>query len=319
MSNLLKASHALFLFLSVASVGCHAQTPSESGGKLSPEAARRVEVMIRNKSEVPPDYVMSIGGRRESEVPGYDQIAVSFSASGTTSGPINFLLSADGKVLAQFNKFDISKDPKENVPPAERPARGGPENAPVLIVVFDDLECPFCAQMHAELFPAITNHYKSQVRIVYRDFPLVEIHPWAMRGAIDSNCLGTMSPAGYWNFVDYVHAHAAEIGGDAHSVAKASSQLDRLAEEEAARQHINLSELEACLKNQNDAQVKDSMKLGASIGIAATPTLFINGEKINGVTRIENIYRIIDEALVVAGQTPPPPVQPAASVNKPGN
>ena len=105
-----------------------------------------------------------------------------------------------------------------------RPARGGPANAPVLIVGFDDLECPYCAKMHEQLFPALTERYKNQVRFVYKDFPLSQ-HPWAMRAAIDVECLAAQSSKGYWNLVDYIHAHAAEIGGTDRSVAKASDAV----------------------------------------------------------------------------------------------
>ena len=111
-----------------------------------------------------------------------------FTAGGKTSRPAIFLLSDDGKTLAQFSKFDISKDPKEMVRAAGRPGRGGPVNAPVVIVGFDDLECPYCARMHEQLFPALTQRYKDQVRIVYKDFPLDQ-HPWAMRAAMDANCV----------------------------------------------------------------------------------------------------------------------------------
>ncbi len=143
---------------------------------------------------------MVIGPRTRSDVPGFDEITVLFSAEGKTSSRMNFLLSSDGKTLAQFSKFDISQDPKTMVSAEGRPARGGPANAPVLIVGFDDLECPFCSRMHAALFPALLERYKDQVRIVYRDFPLDQ-HPWAMRAAVDSNCLGAQSPevTGIWS------------------------------------------------------------------------------------------------------------------------
>jgi Thioredoxin len=173
---------SLVLVMAVAAVGCHAQTTlqaagSQGEGKLSPELARRVEVMIRSRSEVPPQYGISIGNRKKSDVPGYDEITVSFSSNGNSSRPLTFLLSADGKTLAQFNKFDLSVDPKDKVSAAGRPGRGGSENAAVVIVGFDDLECPFCAKMHASLFPALLERYKSQVRVVYRDFPLDQ-HAW---------------------------------------------------------------------------------------------------------------------------------------------
>jgi len=308
-------------------LGCHAQNPSAAGEKLSPELARRVEVLIRSKSSIPPDYDIQIGLRTKSEVPGFDAITVTFATKDKTSKPVTFLLSTDGKTLAQFNKYDISKDPKLLVSGEGRPARGGPANAPVLIVGFDDLECPYCATMHKQLFPALTERYKDKIHIVYRDFPL-DIHPWAMRAAIDTNCVGAQSPAGYWNLVDYIHAHAAEMGGEEKSLAKANDTLDSLTRDEGKRQKLNADALNACIVKQDDTAIKASMKLGESLGVDATPALFINGEKMEGAVPVEYVYRMIDNALIASGQTPPPPPSPAAPTQtqpqtspatKPGN
>jgi protein-disulfide isomerase len=319
------------LMLSMAALGCHAQNQLPNGAgpesvqagvKLSPEMTRRVEVMIRSRSQLPLDSVISVGVPSKSEFAGYDQIVVTFSVGGNTSRPLSFLLSTDGKTLAQLNKFDLSQDPKEKVSAVGRPGRGGPANAPVLIVGFDDLECPFCARMNAELFPAILNRYKDQVHIVYRDFPLTEIHPWAMHAAIDSNCLGTATTVGYWNFVDYVHAHADEIPGPEKTAAKANQTLDKLALDEGARQKIDQPTLVACILKQDDAKVKESIKDAEAdpLHVDSTPILFVNGEKVEGVVPIESIYRVIDSALTAAGQTPPPPPpQPAPAASKPGS
>jgi protein-disulfide isomerase len=324
--NALKPLRLLALTLSVAALGCHAQTAlqkaqqAETGAKLSPELARRVEVMIRSRADVPVEYVISIGDRKKSEIAGYDEITVSFSSGGNTSRPMKFLLSTDDKTLAQFTKLDLSQDPKDKVSGAGRPARGGPENAPVQIVVFDDLQCPFCAKMHAQMFPAVLDRYKNQVRIVYRDFPLDQ-HPWAMRAAIDANCLAGANQTAYWNYVDYVHAHSGEIGGGDQTGAKALPELDKIAMDQGARQNVNAAELEACLKKRDDTRIKSSLKEAESLNLDAAPALFINGEKVMGAIPMEYIYRIIDGALTAAGQTPPPaPVQPAAAPEpKPGN
>jgi protein-disulfide isomerase len=310
----------LIFALALTTIGCHAQTPVPAG-QLSPDMSRRVEILIRSKSRVPPSYDVAIGPRMKSDVPGFDAISVTFSADGKSSKPIDFLLSTDGKTLAQFNKFDISKDPKELVPAGTRPSRGGPANAPVLIVGFDDLQCPFCARMHTQLFPALLQRYKNQVRIVYRDFPL-EQHVWAMRAAIDVNCVGAHSQTGYWNLVDYIHAHAADLGGAEKSVAKANEALDTLATDEGKRQKLNADELKACIAKQDDTAVKASIKEGEALGVSATPALFINGEMLEGAEPIEYVYRMIDHALIAAGQTPPPPPAPiieSAPAAKPGN
>jgi protein-disulfide isomerase len=293
----------------LAALGCHAQTPARGEGKLSPELSRRVEVLIRAKTKVPPNYDIQIGQRAKSDIPGFDEIVVIFTAEGQTSKPITFLLSNDGKTLAQFSKYDISQDPKELVSAANRPARGGPAGAPVVIVGFDDLECPYCAKMHAQLFPALTERYKDQVRIVYRDFPLDQ-HPWAMRAAINSNCVGAQSPTGYWNLVDHIHAHAGELGGSDKSLVKANETLDTLAREEGKRQNVDMTALNACIAKQDDTAVKASMKTAEELGVDSTPALFINGEKLEGAVPLEYVYKMIDNALTASGQTPPPPPPP---------
>jgi protein-disulfide isomerase len=166
--------------------------------------------------------------------------------------------------------------------------------------------------MHTEMFPAVTERYKDQVRVVYLDFPLDQ-HPWALHAAVDANCLVPMTVAGYWNYVDLVHAHAAEIGGNEQDAAKAYPMLDKLAEEEGTRQKVNAAELEACVKKQDGAIVKASAKQGESLGIGATPTIFVNGEKLDGVTELNVLYQVIDRALVAEGLTPPP-LPPASAV-----
>jgi protein-disulfide isomerase len=303
MLNPLRA--ALFA-LTLTALSCHAQLPP-AGTPLSPDLARRVEVLIRSKSNIPPDYVIQISSRTKSDFPGYDQITVIFTADGQSSRPTRFLLSDDNKTLAQLSSYDIGKDPKDLVSAAGRPGRGGDKNAPVTIVLFDDLECPFCARMHAQLFPALTDRYKDQVHIVYRDFPLDQ-HPWAMRAAIDANCLAAESPSGYWTMVDYIHAHASDFGGTDHSLAKANEALDNLALAQGKTEKVKTEPIAACIAKQDPTAINASRKEAEALGVEATPALFINGERIEGALPIEYIYRVIDGALVAAGKTPPPPV-----------
>jgi len=310
-----RLSRLLIFALALAPLGCHAQAPA--GSKLSPELARRVEILIRQKSNLPANYDIIIGPRMHSDIPGFDEVVVLFSADGKASKPMTFLVSTDGNTLAQFSKFDISKDPKSLVSDAGRPARGGPANAPVVIVGFDDLECPFCAKMHSAIFPAIQDRYKDQVRIVYKDFPLTEIHPWALRAAINANCLAAQSAPGYWSYVDYVHAHYADIAGAEKTITKANENLDTMAKDEGKRQKVNEQALNLCIEKQDDTAVKASIKTGSELNIEATPVLFINGEKLEGALPIEYVYRMIDNALVAAGKTPPPPAAPVQQQSAP--
>ncbi len=308
------APRILLTLLLAAAFGCHAQVPpAATGDALSPDLARRIEILIRTRSKIPPDVALNvgIGGRGHSDIPGFDQIQVTFTEDGKTSKPLFFLVSKDNKTLAQFNTYDISKDPRSLVSDAGRPARGGAEGAPVTIVGFDDLECPFCTRMHAQLFPALTQRYGDKVRIVYRDFPL-SIHPWAMRAAVDVNCIATQSPTAYWNLVDSIHAGAADIGGKEKSLAKANETLDQLTLDEAKKDNLKTEAVQACIKKQDETAIHASMKLGDDLGIEATPVLFINGEKLEGAYPLVDVFRMVDAALVAAGQAPPPPYTPPA-------
>jgi protein-disulfide isomerase len=288
---------------------------------------RRIEVLVRNRSNVTPDYRIDIGVPTATDIPGYDQVMIGFSADGTDNAKVKalpFLVSTDGNTLAQFNKFDMSGDLRNAVSDAGRPPRGGDEHAPVLIVVFDDLECPFCAQMNAELFPAVLNRYKNLVRIVYRDFPLpANQHPWAMHAAIDANCLLDRSSTAYWTYVDYVHAHSAEMGADEKSLAASEKQLDKLAVDEGVREGVDQAQLSACVQKQDTHKMDAFVLQGEAdpLRIGSTPTIFINGERVEGVVSPETLYRVIDRALVAAGVTPPaaPPAQAQPAQTKPGS
>jgi protein-disulfide isomerase len=207
---------------------------------------------------------------------------------------------------------------------AGRPSRGGPASAPVVIVNFDDLECPFCGRFHDSLFPAITQRYGDKVHIVYRDFPLSEIHPWAMHAAVDVNCIAAQSPTGYWNLVDYIHHNAEDIGSDPnakpadtapagkpdaprHTLDRATTQLDKLTREQGAQQKVDAAKLDACIAKQDTAAIVASQQLDANLNIGSTPTYFINGEKYEGALPIDYIFGQIDDALRAEGVTPPPP------------
>lgn len=318
----------------LATLGCRAQTPAilgtavKPGTPLSLEESRKVEVLLRQKANLPPMSTIHIATPVASEIPGFASISVTFESDGKSSRAITFLISEDGKTLAQFSKYTLPEKPREMLSSAGRPARGGGENAPVIIVGFDDLECPYCAKLHNALFPLITQRYGDKVRFVYKDFPL-EQHPWAMHAALDVNCVAEQSATGYWNLVDNIHAHASELGGDPKdpkaekTLARATDQLDTLAREQVKAQKGDAAKLDACIQKNDTTAIQASQKLGTSLAIDATPSLFINGDKVDGAVPVEFIFQVIDDALRAEGVTPPPPyvapkeAEPAAAAKAP--
>jgi protein-disulfide isomerase len=247
-----------------------------------------------------------------SKTSGFGSVTVTITNDGHTSHPIDFLLSDDGKTIEQVTTFDISAAAKDLVSAEGRPARGGGASAPVTIVGFDDLECPYCAKLHETIFPAIQNRYGDKVRVVYRDFPL-EMHPWAVHAAVDVECLAAQSTPAYWSAVDAIHAQHDSIGGDPKNpkadktMALAVPQLDAIARTQGEQNKLDMTALNACLAKQDTKAVDESKQLAASLGLQSAPTLFINGDKMDGAVPIEFVFAMIDRALRAEGVTPPPP------------
>ncbi len=295
-------------------VGCKAQTEPQAVSDAA--ANRRIEVTVRSQFNIPQDYDVAIGARKPSKISGYDELPVTVS-HGTRSQIISFLISSDGKKLARLETYDLTHDPASTINLAGRPVRGNP-NAKVTIINFDDLECPYCARMHQQLFPKTLERYKDKIRFVYKDFPLVEIHPWAMRASVNADCLAAQSSDVYWNYVDYLHSHSEEVTGPDRDLNKSNAALDRIARQQAAIGKLDTQKLDTCIAKQDDTQVKESLKEASSLGLDGAPALFVNGERINGAVPEEQVWMAIDRALRAAGeQPPPPPVQPAEQA-KPG-
>jgi protein-disulfide isomerase len=167
----------------------------------------------------------------------------------------------------------------------------------VVVVNFDDFECPFCSRLHQTLFPEIFKEYGDRITFIYKDYPLVEIHPWAMHAAVDANCLAAQNNDAYWDFADYIHANQKEISNEKTPPARLDA-LDRLTLLQGQKHNLDVVKLQSCVKAQDESAVKASMKQAESVGVEATPSLFINGEEIPGGAVSPNALRAaLDRAL----------------------
>ncbi|HKD79648.1 MAG TPA: thioredoxin domain-containing protein [Candidatus Angelobacter sp.] len=268
---------------------------------LSPEITHRILTELRSRYSVPPQIDIALSTPKAGKTPGYDDIVVTFSGAGHSTSH-DFLLSKDRKTLAHLETIDISQDLMSKIDVKDRPVRGNP-NAKVTIVNYDDFECPFCSRMHATLSSDLLKDYGDKVRIIYKDYPLVEIHPWAMRAAVDGNCLGQQNTQAYWDFADYVHANQKVVSGKSRSDAFAN--LDSAAKEQAQKHQLDQDKLLACVQKQDESQVRASMAEGDKLGVDSTPTLFVNGEKFMGVIPEQDFRAALDRALAEAGQQAP--------------
>jgi protein-disulfide isomerase len=281
-----------FLLLLVVCLGCVAQS-------ASPDLSRKIERQVRSYYKIPPDVQVLVGvPSPSSDFPNYESVVVTVN-SGEKKQDLKFVVSKDGSSLVRTIKFDLSKDPyaetMSKIDVNGRPTRGA-KASKVVVVNFDDFECPFCARMHQTLFPEILKEYGDRVTFIYKDYPLVEIHPWATHAAVDANCLAAQSSDTYWDFADYIHANQHEVNTEKTPAARLDA-VDRITLLQGQKHNLDVVKLQACVKAQDDSAVKASMKEGDAIGVEATPTLFISGQKLDGAVPISEVRAALDRAL----------------------
>jgi len=298
----------LVFVLILICLGCVAQS-------APPELARKIERQVRAFYNIPAEVHVVVGAMTPStDWPAYDTVSVTIDGGESKKAEYKFLVSKDRNTMLRMVKFDLTKDPfadvMSKIGTEGRPSRGA-KSAKVVLVNFDDFECPFCSRMHQTLFPELLKEYGDRVTFVYKDYPLVEIHPWATHAAVDANCLATQNVDAYWDFADYIHANQREVGSEKTPTARFDA-IDKVTMLQGQKHNLDTVKLQSCLKAQDESAVKASMKEADTVGVTATPTMFINGEKIDGAVPASEIRAALDRALRDAGQ-PVPSHAPAAS------
>ncbi len=313
------------LLLILVSVGCSAQAPSSPPANLSstPDLVRDIERHVRAQYSLPPDVKVVVGPLRSSEFANYDALTVTF-VSPEKKQDYEFLLAHDHKTLLRMTKFDLTTDPyaaiMKKIDVSGRPTRGN-KDAKVMVVNYDDFECPYCSRMHAALFPRLFKEYGDRVVFVYKDYPIDDIHPWATRAAVNANCLAAQNADAYWDYADYLHANYQAISGQ-RGRDGAEAELDKQATLQGQKHNLDISKLQACVKAQDKKMVQASIHEGEALGVDATPTMFINGQKLDGAVPEDEVRTALNQALKDAGVAPPahkpaaaeakaPPVAPA--------
>jgi protein-disulfide isomerase len=281
-----------FFLLLLVCLGCVGQS-------TSPDLAKKIERQVRSYYKIPPEVHLLVGvPSPSSDFPTYESVIVTIE-NGEKKQDLTFLVSKDRSSMMRMIKFDLGKDPyaetMSKIDTNGRPTRGA-KASKVVVVNFDDFECPFCSRMHQTLFPQILKDYGDRVTFIYKDYPLVEIHPWATHAAVDANCLAAQNSDAYWDFADYIHANQHEVGNEKTPAARTEA-LDRLTMLQGQKHSLDVVKLQSCIKAQDESAVKASMKEAEGIGVEATPTLFINGEKIDGAVPVSEVRAALDRAL----------------------
>ena len=259
-----------------ASASAQITNPSasnSSAGKLE-STERRVEKYLRNLYAWGPSYEIKVGPSKSSPVAGLLEVPVTVSKGGQSDSAIVYL-SHDGNFLIRGEVSDISADPFAETKSklhVETSASLGSPNAKVTLVEFGDLECPSCRQLDVFLRAYLPQH--PEVRLVFKHFPLTDVHPWAMTAALAAQCALQQNQPAFWKMHDAIY--------DSQDLISPSNAWDKLIDI-GAQAGMNREDLKTCMAaTETSDRVKQDISEGHSLNVTGTPTSFVNGRRVGG-------------------------------------
>src|SRR5579871_335267 len=276
-----------------------AQTPRGAKGafdKATLEAyVRRIElfrgdVQIAIDDPVPSKYL-----------PGFSEVGVHLSSGGSSKDEV-YYVSQDGQTVIQgdpgnITVFNINKNPfQANLDKlfTDGQPSFGPANAPVTIVEFGDLQCPSCKAEAPALRQLLPQFYADKVRVVFKDFPLESIHPWARAASVAGRCIFHQNAQTFWKFYDWMYDTQEQITPDT---------LNAKVLEWAGKNGLDNVQLGRCIETKaTDAAVAKNIAEGRALGVHGTPRLFINGRGIGGVD-----FEVLKELIEIELNSQPKP------------
>jgi len=247
-----------------------------------------LEAYVRHLFLYLPNIKVEIANPVEAGIPGFKKVKVRASL-GAQADEHEFLISNDGKKILQAKVFDVAENPfkpeLDLINTAGDPALGTP-GAPVVIVLFSDFQCGYCKEEAKMIRENLLKDYPKEVRLYFKDFPLTQIHDWAKPAAAAGRCIAEQKADAFWEFHDWVFEKQSDL--------KAAEFNDKLTEW-AKSKNLDTAKLDKCRASPEiDAAIDRTLAQGRELGVNSTPTMFINGRRINFAIKWPNLKQVID-------------------------
>ena len=172
-------------------------------------------------------------------------------------------------------------------PPQRGPGKDfGPENAAVTFTIYSDFECPYCQAAEGTV-TELMSEYQGQVRFSFKEYPLTEVHPYAEKAAEAAEC--ALDQGKFWEMHDLMFANQNAL--DTASLKNYAQKLG-----------MNSTQFGSCLDSGiKAAAVAADEQNGTAAGVRATPTFFVNSQKIEGGVPLAQFKAVIDQQLGKTG------------------
>jgi protein-disulfide isomerase len=158
----------------------------------------------------------------------------------------------------------------------------GSASAPVTLVEFSDFQCPFCQRV-APTLKQVKEKYGDKVRVVWKDFPLTQIHPQAFKAGEAAHCAADQGK--FWEYHDRLFANQQAL--QPNDLKKHATDIG-----------LDAAAFNSCLDSSKYGErVRDGVAEGSRLGVNSTPTIYINGRLLSGAQPFETFVSVIDEEL----------------------
>lgn len=274
-----------------------AQAPAPKPAQPAPNSAsspetvalqKKIELFLRRAYAWGPEYKLEVGPLNESGIPDLYAVTVKLSYTGQSDSTVLYV-SKDGRYMFRGELQDMSIDPNAETRSAihiENAPSEGPADAPITMVEYADYECPGCKQFNS-LLPAILSK-NPQVRVVFKAYPLAEIHPWAMTAATAARCVNQLSPTQFWKFHDSIF--------DNQDLISPENAWDKILDL-ASQFGVSTDSLKACMVDPAITKaIQDEQQEDQVLQISSTPTIFVNGRRVVGPD-VQLVQQYIDYEL----------------------
>src|SRR5271168_1565266 len=254
-----------------------AQAPPASAAAPSADQTQvlqSTESFVRNLYAWGPEFKIRLGPMMPSASPDFYLVPIQVTINDQTdSGTV--YVSKDGKTFLRGEIYDMSSNPfAENLAHLniEGNPTSGPANARVTIVEFSDFECPHCRDLSRSL-KTLEKQYP-QVRVVFKDFPLTQIHPWTETASIGARCAYNQSPNAFWQIHDAIF--------ESQDLISTENAWDKLVNFAKAA-GLDTDAFKTCMASPEAKKAVDSNQAdGIAAGVTSTPTIFVNGRMLVG-------------------------------------
>ena len=278
------------LFFSLAAALCLAMVSSgQNPPRKSALDKKTLEAYVRHLFVMDQRIAVTVSEPKPSEVPGFMDVTV-HASMGAQAQDFQFMISRDGSKILQGTVFDVNQNPfkkeLDKLKTEFEPSMGTP-GADVVLVEFSDFECPYCKEEAVMLRSNLPTAYKQGVRLYFKTFPIESLHPWAKPAAIAGKCVFRQQAPAFWEYHDWIFAHQAEITAD--------NLKSKVLDWAKGQKDIDALQLTQCIDTKaTEAEVEKDLAEGRELQVDRTPTLFINGRRINQTIDWPNLRSIID-------------------------